>query len=177
MKAFDRIALDIDDVLAGFFPHACEKFDKLETKCNIWDGVGVNKWIVDGFADITKDLDFWRTMPVISRANAIDFEVAAYITYSPLEVAEIRKEWLEKHGFPQAPLLNTQNKLKTMLENDINVIVEDRVSTVNAINNSGLGVVALQFKPPYMTVDCDNPDLIITHLSEVTQKLKDLKKL
>lgn len=166
-----KIALDLDDVLAGFFPHACQKFNRIETKCDIWDGVDVNKWIVEGFSEIAEDLDFWRTTPVLSRANSIDFEVSAYITYSPEEVLSVRKEWLEKHGFPNAPIICTKDKLQTMIEYDIDVLVEDKVSTVNEINNSGTGKIALQFKPPYMSENCDDETKIITHLSEVKQKL------
>lgn len=166
-----KIALDIDDVLFSFFPHACQKFGRIETKCDIWDGVGVNRWIVDSFSEIAKDLDFWRTIPVLSRANSIDFEVTAYITYSPEEVLPVRKEWLNKHGFPVAPIICTKNKLETMICHDIDVLIEDKVSTVNEINNSFTDKIALQFKPPYMSMECDDKSKIITHLSEVKNKL------
>ncbi len=166
-----RIALDIDDVLCSFYPHACKKFGLKEIKCDIWDGIDVNKWIVDNFDEILNDLNFWKTIPVLSNPNSINFEVYAYVTYSPVVVADIRSEWLRDNGFPCSPILNSGDKLHTMIDHDIDVLIEDKPSTVNLINNSYTGKKALQFKPHYMTNDCDDVDKIITHLSEVNDKI------
>lgn len=164
-----RIALDIDDVLAAFYPHVCQLFGRKEIKCNIWDGIGVNSWIVEGFDKFANNEEFWRTMPIVSSPHSINFEVACYITYSREEIKEIRREWLKTNGFPEAPIFSTKNKLQTMIDEDIDLLIEDKTTTVEEINNSFTEKKAIQFKPPYMELEIENKTKIITHLSEVNK--------
>ena len=76
-----------------------------------------------------------------------------------------RKIWLKLAGFPDRPVFYSSNKLELMEERNIDILVDDRPSTIDTINKAGK--IGLQFKPPYMNFEIDDKSRIITHLSEV----------
>jgi|TARA_R110000851_G_scaffold146223_1_gene285848 hypothetical protein len=165
-----KVALDIDDVLAGFYPGMCDKYDRPELKINIWDGDFAAKWVADNFSKIEANKFFWLGLPIISNPRAIAFEVECYITSSPKEMVNYRIDWLVQNGFPIRPVYHSTNKLETMRELGIDIIVDDKPSTVNSINQSE-DKKALQFKPSYMSAEIEDKSKIITHLSQVNKFL------
>lgn len=166
-----KVALDIDDVLAGFYPGACIAFNKPEKRINIWDGQGEANWILENVQHVDNDPIFWAGLPVVSNPNSITFEIECYITSSPKKMIPFRKEWLSKHGFPQKPIYYSSNKLDAMRVLDIDILIDDKPSTVDTINDSG-DKIALQFKPSYMSANSKDSSKIITHLSEVNTFMK-----
>lgn len=163
------VALDIDDVLAGFYPAICKYMSIPEKKVDIWDGKGECRWIVDAMYIIKDDPFFWNSLKVLSSPNSIDFELNCYITSSPEHLLEIRTHWLYDLGFLIKPVFSTQDKVQLMIDRDIKILVDDKLSTVNKVNEAGM--IGLQFKPPYMSAEIEDKSKIITHLSEVNKFL------
>jgi len=52
---------------------------------------------------------------------------------------------------------------------NIDIFVDDKLSTVQAINDAGM--LGLQFKPSYMSEEYHDKSKIITHLSEINKFL------
>ena len=166
-----KVALDIDDVLAGFYPGMCKFSNREEVKTNIWDGKNLCSWISDDVAKVVDDPSFWLHLPILSRPESINFEVSCYITSSPQSLLSTRLEWLYINKFPDAPIYHALDKFVLMEEYNIDILVDDRIKTIDNINNKGK--VGLQFKPSYMTEDISDKSKIITHLSEVGKYIKD----
>lgn len=165
-----KIALDIDDVLASFYPGFCKFLGLPEKRVDIWDGKNECKWIIDNFDKIKNNKQFWFNLDKLSTPESINFKVSYYITSSPKEVVNIRRTWLIHNGFPHAPVISTKDKLLFMKENNIDILVDDKLETIQNINNNGK--IGLQFKPNYMTKEINDKSKIIYHLSEVNKWIK-----
>ncbi|MBV1929153.1 MAG: hypothetical protein KUG81_06530 [Gammaproteobacteria bacterium] len=169
-----RIALDIDDVLAGFYSGICKREGVPEEFTNFWDGEGSHKWLRDLMmsGDMDHDVIFWSNLGVLSNPNSINFEVAAYITSSPDSMLWVRKLWLTDNRFPEAPVLHCKNKAETMKRLKIDLLVDDSPKTVHEVNSVD-GLHAIQFIPPYMSNV--GPYETIRHLSQVPALVELLK--
>ena len=160
------VAYDIDDVLAAFYPGACQIYGRPELKVNIWDGKVACKWIADNMKHMEMMDGFWGTLDQVSHPNSMIVPPAAYITSSAARLLEIRKTWLAVEGFPEAPTYHSKNKLETMRELGIDILVDDSPRTVKMINEDPGPEICLQFVPPYMSEVVDEK-YAIRHLSEV----------
>jgi len=170
-----KIALDIDDVLASFYPAICNRMGMPEKKVNIWDGEVACNWIVKAMPLVEYDIDFWKNLKTLSNPSSIDFNVDCYITSSPVHLITIRARWLLDNGFPERPIFSTSDKLGLMIDREIDILIDDKIPTIDLVNNSGK--IGIQFKPPYMTEEISDKSKIITHLSEISQKsLTRIKK-
>jgi len=164
-----KVALDIDDVLASFYPAMCNLMGMPEDKLNIWDGEVACKWIGESMYLVEDNLHFWESIKPLSSPNSIDFDLNCYITSSPLHLVNVRRKWLYSLGFPRVPVFSTQDKVGLMKIRGVGILVDDKLSTVDSVNEAGL--IGLQFKPPYMTEEITDKSKIITHLSEVKKWL------
>ncbi len=133
-----RIGLDIDDVLADWLGSFC-KYQGIELP---------NSWLfhrdLSGAFDKMKedgvDIDNWmENLPVKTRPEDIPFEPAAYITartHTPKWVAE---KWLDKNGFPAAPVYQVPgNKVQAAKEAGIDIFVDDRFDNFVDLNKAGI---------------------------------------
>jgi hypothetical protein len=145
------IALDVDDVIAGFYEAMCIKYMRPVEKVDIWDGEKDCKWIVEHFDEVRYDFEFWENLPVIADPSSINFDFHYYVSAFPEEMYEARKMWLEKNGFPDKPLICTTDKLATCKELGITVLVDDKKPTVEQLNAGG--VLGVRFRPYYMIED------------------------
>lgn len=168
-----KVALDIDDVLADFYGGICKTCDRPEVKTDIWDGVDKCKWIIKSMDLVNTNKFFWKHLSRISNPNSINFDVKCYITSSPINMVMTRYKWLIDNGFPDVPVYYSKDKLKLMIALDIDILVDDRPSTIEKVNKGGK--IGLQFKPGYMTEEIDDKSKIITHLSEVGDYIKKMK--
>lgn len=165
-----KIGCDVDDVLGAFYPTMCKTFNKPEIQVDIWDGKGECSWIAEKFPDLYNDLSFWKTISRLSNPESINFEIDHYITSLPLHLHDIREQWLIDNGFPKRPLICTlNNKVDTMKALGINVLIDDKPSTVKAVRKNGM--IGIQFVPPYMNNYDKNDKYTITHLSQVNDIL------
>ncbi len=171
-----KIALDIDDVLAGFAKGMHEYFDQEIEPHNHWSqtensGVLVKKSLEEKEhkESTWENWLFWNNLEAVSLPIDIDFTVACYITSSPKEMIDIRKDWLIQNGFPKAPVLHSKEKWITMKRLGVDVLIDDRLYTVEKVRESGLQ--AIHFSPWYSTLREINS---ITNLSQVSKILENL---
>jgi hypothetical protein len=168
------IALDVDDVLAQFYPAMCVRFNKKCLQVDIWNGEDENEaaFVARNFHIIERNTKFWLNLDKLSRPQDINFQVDYYITSSPSHLVALRKQWLQGFGFPPAQLISTSNKIAEMRRLGVNVLIDDNTRTLRKVKEAGL--TPIQFVPPYMRViESDlNP---ITHLSQVPSILANLK--
>lgn len=156
MRGKVSIGLDVDDVLAGFYPAMCEKYGKKLDQCDIW-GEDVSRFISKHWHKVKLDPEFWKTLPVISSPESINFEFDYYISAFPPEMFEARQIWLKENGFPDKPLLCTSDKLSTCREYGVNVLVDDKGSTIEDVMCGGY-ILGIRFKPYYMIEDGQDID-------------------
>ena len=170
-----KVALDIDDVLAGFYPTACESAGVKLQKCNIWDGDKVNGWLKD--AMIAKkwdyDVSFWADMEVLSPPVDIQIDIECYITSSPKKLIQIRTDWLVDNKFPERKVYHSNNKLRTMRELGIDILIDDSPRTFKLINGDPGPEICIQFVPWYMTEVVDEW-MAIRDLRDLEKWIKDL---
>ena len=167
-----KIALDIDDVLAQFYPAMCEKFNQPCLQIDIWDGEGEASFVANNFHKIEGNRMFWLGLDKLSRPGDINFKVEYYITSSPRFIKKLREDWLQSYGFPPALVRSTTDKVAEMRRIGVNVLVDDNIKNLEAVKAAGM--IPIQFVPPYMRVIRGdlNP---ITHLSQVPNILANLK--
>lgn len=166
-----KIALDIDDVLAQFYPAMCRRFNQPCERIDIWDGNGEASFVAKNMHIIEQNRNFWLNLEKESRPEDINFKVDCYITSSPYRMKNIREAWLRDHGFPIVPLYSTTNKIAEMHRLGINVLIDDSPKTLELIKNQGF--IPIQYVPNYMRIEREdlNP---IRHLSQVPEILKNL---
>jgi len=165
------IALDIDDVLAQFYPAMCRRFNMSCNRINIWDGEGEAFFVANNFHIIENNKRFWLNLEKQSRVEDINFRVDYYLTSSPQLMLTHRKAWLDANGFPPAPILISNNKAQTMRQQGIDVLIDDKPSTLELVKASGM--IPIQYVPSYMSDE--RPHLnIIRHLSEVPNILNNI---
>lgn len=167
MKSELCIGIDVDDVLAGFYPAMCKRYGLPERQVDIWDGEVECKFIVEKFHEIRDDFEFWSTLPVISSPESIIFDFDYYVSSFPESMFEARVKWLKDNGFPDKPLLCSKDKLTTCKEYGINVLIDDKKSTIHDIMCGG-DILGIRFRPSYMIEDGQD----ISHLSQVPSVLE-----
>lgn len=150
VKKKKKVALDVDDVLGAFTPHAHTFFDIPLEKCDYWcektmnAKFGMENWFTGHLKLLP---EFWETLPVLSSPEDIDFEVAYYISAFDPKIKHYREDWLNKHGFPDAPLICSYDKVTTCKELGIDILVDDKPATIVKFREAGLQ--ALHFITPY----------------------------
>jgi len=169
-----RIAIDIDDVLAQFYPAMCVRFAKPCNRINIWDGEDEAAFVRHNMHIVEANHRFWLNLNPLSRPEDITFEFDCYLTSSPLNMKSYREDWLAIHGFPRKPVIITNDKASFMVKEGLEVLIDDKPSTLEAVRKAGL--IAIQYIPSYMSderLDL-NP---IRHLSQVNEIINKLNKI
>lgn len=116
-----RISLDIDDVCANFLGYFQEKFNT--TLNPYWNGSYQMREFLDKVKD---DRDFWVNLPVLCKPP---FEVDLYVSSRSIP-AEWTMEWLQKNGFPCAPVVHVPwntSKIDILKEHKIDIHVDDKI--------------------------------------------------
>lgn len=165
-----KIALDVDDVLAAFTPHAHSYFKvPFEGRVNYWcektmdERLG-NSWF---HHDIALNHDFWHSLPVLTSPDKIDFDFDCYITALPDDLLELRLMWLRAHGFPERPVIISFDKLQTCIERGIDILIDDKPQTIEKLQGSP--VRGLHFINHYAGFEPIGD--FITCLSQVKEKI------
>ena len=166
-----KIALDLDDVLARFYPAMCDRFNQKCLRTNIWDGEGDARFVAQNFHIIENNFRFWLGLDMLSRPNDINFEFDCYLTSSPKLMRTYRKDWLNMNGFPRKSVVFSSDKPVDMRRMGIDVLIDDNPTTLEAVTAQGM--IPIQFVPPYMSDEREhlNP---IRHLSQVPEILSQL---
>lgn len=161
------IALDVDDVLAAFTPHCHTYFQiPLNGKYDYWcEMTAEDKFGKGWFTEkVSKDIDFWKSLPRLSNPEDIDVDIAYYISAFPEELYEERKRWLLEHGFPDRPLIHSFNKLEKCIELGVTHLVDDKPATIQKLQGSP--VKGIHFYTHYAGF---NPvgNSVITNLNQI----------
>ncbi|WZE63568.1 hypothetical protein PANI_CDS0048 [Maribacter phage Panino] len=171
-----KIALDIDDVLAGYANGVHEAFNVPMIPHNHWnpnESTGLlllktdDSGKVVGYTEEYLDKcehnkDFWYHLEPISLPVDIPYETCCYITSSPRNMVDVRMEWLKKHGFPRLPVIHSKDKAITMNRLRIDLLIDDKLPTVEDVRGYA-GTDAIHFKPWYSTL---REKKSITHLNQ-----------
>lgn len=158
-----RIALDIDDVLAGFVPAVHETFKAELIPHDHWspyeksgelilafDEQGTPVGLNEQYSELCEyNKDFWYGLQPISLPCDIPEGTVCYITSSPKEMVDVRIEWLKKHGFPTLPVIHSKEKHLTMDTLGIGLLIDDKLETVQKVREYGFS--AMHFSPWYTT--------------------------
>ena len=162
-------ALDVDDVLAGFVPHAYNWFGKELKKVNYWDVPTMEVELGEGwFNKIANEEKFWSTLPVLSHPRDINFDFDYYLTSFPIQMLHLREKWLKEHGFPNKDIVVANDKLKACKELGVGVLIDDKPATIQSLQDSE--IKGIHFINHYAGFDMVG-DRIVTHLSQVVEFL------
>jgi hypothetical protein len=166
-----KVALDVDDVLCQFTPHAHE-FHKIpmDEKVDYWCERTMNSrlgtgWFSEHIAPVE---NFWKDIPLLSKPEDIDFEVFCYLSAFPETMYNIRVQWLKDNGFPEAPLICCYDKLAKCIELGVTHLVDDKPATI--LKLQGSPVKGIHYITPYAGFEPVG-DAIVTNLKQVKQYL------
>jgi 5'(3')-deoxyribonucleotidase len=153
-----KIGLDVDGVLADIFGYYCARMGLTMASTCQWTFPGIQD-----FVDHKMKAYEWENLPMISTPQDIDFDVHCYITALPEVLSEHRNNWLNKNGYPVAPIFYCENKSHIIKRLGLDLFIDDKPSAIERFNQEGIN--AYQFVPYYWTGKIHEKN--IKHLSEV----------
>lgn len=129
-----RIGIDIDDVLADFIGGYCTKYEReLPTSWNF------DPKFEERYAEILKNPTFYKELKTIISPKELPFDPVCYITSREESTRKVTEEWLfEINSYPLAPVFFVKDKLKTCLDNKLNVFIDDKYETFKHLNQNGM---------------------------------------
>lgn len=140
----NSIGLDIDGVIADFVGAMMNKFpNELKHRPIYWNDPILRKL----YKEVINDNDFWLNIEPMTLE--LPFEPTCYIT-SRVISNEITQTWLDKNGFPTAPLIQVSNnvdKYKVAKEKNLDMFVDDNFEVFSTMNRNGL--LCYLFDAPY----------------------------
>jgi len=131
-----RIGLDIDEVLADFFGGWKELYPI---------GYEIHSWnfemgISSRFEEMKKDGkldDFYLNLKPLIKPEELPFEPTCYITNRPVDSA-ISEKWLYSLGFPQVPVITTDDKANACKAMNLDAFVDDNFYNYQKITKAGI---------------------------------------
>ncbi len=138
----NKIGLDIDEVLADFVGGMMKKFPDMKDRPTYWN----DPHIAQHFSKVIDDNDFWLGLE--PKVTDIPFEPYCYITSRPISTG-LTKMWLDKHGFPVAPIytvgaktkdgtLKQMSKVEVAKHTGIDIFVDDAYHNFVELNKAGI---------------------------------------
>lgn len=144
-NSFPSIGLDIDGVLANFVEAAIRRAQEMGldgfhdhyTLWNHWKSLGDFEVLWEAVKD---DASFWlEEIQPIQKAH-VPYPVTAYVTRRGAAPDGVTTQWLEQHGFPEAPVhvVNESPEKIDVLQRlrrevGLDVFVDDKPPTVRDI--------------------------------------------
>jgi hypothetical protein len=144
-----RVGLDIDGVLAsflgGFIKRAAERGlgDRFPKTPSEWTThySGDHDAFKRIWDEVTKDHSFWANLdPLVHPDEIGDLTVDGYVTARPCP-NEVSVEWLERNGFPKAPVMTVpygSSKVEALNILGVRLFIDDNVKNFEEINEAGL---------------------------------------
>lgn len=133
-----KIGLDIDEVLAGWVPAWCNKWNIDVPKSWFFDRKIKEKF--DEMAKTGELEEFYLNLPVLTPPEEIPFEPHCYVTSRPVS-KEVTERWLDDNGYPQRPVYCVglhQSKMEVMKESGCEIFVDDRFDNFVELNKAGI---------------------------------------
>jgi 5'(3')-deoxyribonucleotidase len=130
-----KIGLDVDEVLADWLGNWTQLFN--QDMPSSWR---FDREIHDKFEQMKDDKDFWLNLPVKTSPDDLPFEPHCYIT-SRCVPQEWTEEWLDKNGFPVAPVYSVEfgaSKVEAAKRSGIDVFVDDKFQNFVDLNKAGI---------------------------------------
>jgi len=147
-----KVGSDVDGVLACWLG-ACALLIKKENNIDIWPHIVRQK-----FTNKTEELllKYQYTVEMYDWLNPIPYAAKAleeltslgvelvYITARPKSTKDTTIEWLDRHGFPSAKLINVRDsKVPAVSREKVDYFIEDRLEYANDIAAEGTSVILL----------------------------------
>lgn len=163
-----KIGMDIDGCIASFIDKVLREsrgtsysqhFPLTSEEVKFWN-------VSHKFSEFMKPYwmkeEFWLD---IVPQNSLDFTPEVYITSRPI-ATEVTKQWLDRHGFPDAPVVTVSKPLDKIVHAvGLDLFVDDYYITVDSMIKNKINAVL--FKQPYQVGHLDE----IAHLP-ITDSLK-----
>jgi len=133
----NKIGLDIDEVLADFTGGMMKKFPDMESRPTYWNDPHIAQY----FESVVGDEEFWLNLK--PKVDTIPFEPHCYITSRPIDTS-ITKAWLDKNGFPVAPIYtvgvgeDNHSKVDTAKKAGVEIFVDDAYHNFVEMNRAGI---------------------------------------
>lgn len=130
-----RIGLDIDDVIADWIGSWCAYFKKPIPRS--WQ---FHRGIESELDRMRDNKDFWMGITPCTEHKEWGFEPVVYITARPVPDGWT-EEWLDKHGFPAAPVVNVGlggSKVIAAQQFKLDLFVDDRFEYFQDLNHAGV---------------------------------------
>lgn len=158
-----KVAIDVDGVCLNWFENLCKHFNR---ECIAYDW-NID-WIEKHWFDIETDEKFWKDLPLLGIPK-IDFSV--YLTAMPKRWLRVRKDNLDKYGFPDKPIVVEEDKIEWCLANKFDIIVDDKPSTIKSAREAGLK--AIQVYPHYAKFEIEDGPWV-RNVEEITDNMLDI---
>lgn len=130
-----KIGLDVDEVIADFMGAMMKKFpNKIKERSVYWN----DPILKECFEQIIDDEDFWMNIEPLT--NDLPFEPHCYITSRSIS-KEITQKWLDKNGFPKAPLYTLkagESKVEAAKQSGCDIFVDDNYNYFLDLNRNGV---------------------------------------
>ena len=130
-----KIGLDVDETICAWVQAYCARYNLEIPHC--WN---FDRLFSERMEELKNDKAFWLNLePLINPAD-LPFEPAAYIT-SRVIPNEWTQEWLDKCGFPIAPVITVSSgseKAEHIEKLGLNWFVDDRFETFSELNKRGI---------------------------------------
>lgn len=130
-----RIGFDIDGVLGEFEQHFLEWFNLPRHSATSWDDERFTK----NMHKIKNSSEFFLSMPTIFDSSELLIQPCMYVTARDID-SKVTKEWLDKNGFPSAPVYTVgRNKSKLeVLKGNVDFFVDDAIHNYEHLNENGV---------------------------------------
>lgn len=132
-----KIGLDIDDVLCNWCSSWSEKFNHPLSEAWRFSYNLHNEFKSLGEEGMN---DFYLNISRKIEPSEIPFEPHCYITSRSVP-AELTMQWIEKNGFPTAPVYSVgfgESKVEVAKKSGIDIFVDDRFDNFVELNNAGI---------------------------------------
>jgi uncharacterized HAD superfamily protein len=132
-KKLKRLGCDIDGVFADFEQYFLEYFNLPTHHPTDWK----DSRFSDNIGKVT--VEFWKNCPVIESSKLMTYPITLYCTARNCP-DDVIKDWLKKHGFPDAPVYNVglSGVKSKILEGKCDVFVDDAYHNYLDITKSGI---------------------------------------
>lgn len=170
-----KVALDVDGVICHWYKGICDKYNKPVKQLNDWN----DPWIDKIYHEIANDKEFWLNLPVLN--NIVPFDYDCYITSIPEPMKCIREQWIKNNNFKDVPVYTAEDKLPLAKKLNIDVLVDDKPSTIENFNKNS-DIIGLLYMPYYYNDYCaSNPYLPqfrdLNEIGTVINTFKNIQKL
>lgn len=132
-----RIGLDVDDVLADFTGEWSRKYDIPRPTSWKFDR---NLYAAISEMSTNNELgNFFLSLPVLTPSDSLDFEPTCYITHRHPDSEGVTEEWLDKYGFPAAPVIRVDgSKVQAAKDMELDIFVDDKYENFRELTDNGI---------------------------------------